>query len=102
MVLAARELPAKGPLDPNAPNSFRVLLPPLSTQDIKGVLRPGSEGTPSIDDIAEKLALESRGRPDRLTQALLRAQRRGELVREGRRWLPQQAAPGFPVLTSTD
>ncbi len=96
LVLAARELPEKGRLDPDAAHSFRVLLPPLSETDIQGLLRPGVEGAPGVTAVAERLADESRGRPDRLMDALLRSERRGELGREGRRWVPQTTSGPDP------
>ncbi len=96
LVLAARELPEKGRLDPDAAHSYRVLLPPLAEGDIEGLLRPGVEGAAPVSAVAERLAEESRGRPDRLLLALLQSEQRGELAREGRRWVPRTTSGPDP------
>jgi hypothetical protein len=88
LVLSARELPEKGRMDPDAAHSYRVLLPPLADTDLEGLLRPGVEGAPDVTTMAGRLGDECRGRPDRLMDALLRAQQRGEIGRAGRRWVP--------------
>ena len=98
MVLSARRLPEKAGLDPNAAHSFRMLLPALSEADVEGMLRPGMAEDADIAAVARKIADTSRGRPDRVFDALLAAERAGELKREGRRWVPTRGRPASMTL----
>jgi hypothetical protein len=94
MVLSARSLPVKGRLDP----AFRVLLPALSEADVESLMRPGGEGDPDVGRMARRIVEKSRGRPDRVMAEVLKAERHGDLVREGRRWVPRIDGPASPLL----
>tara|TARA_Y100001968_G_scaffold333673_1_gene398242 strand:+ start:8655 stop:10760 length:2106 start_codon:yes stop_codon:yes gene_type:complete len=91
VVLAGRALPELAPrVDVNSSRFFNVGLPPLSPQDVAGLLRAeGSEEDDLAvrDSAARMLCEEAKGVPGSLMEILLVEEREGRMVRDGRRWI---------------